>query len=337
MNESADSPERRSLCTTYDVAVLDLDGVVYIGADAVPGAVEGLRGARDAGMHLAFVTNNASRPPSDVADHLRALGIEASPADVVTSAQAAARLIAEEVPAGSAVYVIGGPGLEEALRERGLRPVTDLDEEPAAVVQGYGPDMPWRRVISGAILVREGLPWVASNTDMTVPTERGPGPGNGALVGLVSTYAEREPRVAGKPQPPLFQETLERVGGERPLVVGDRIDTDIEGAINMGWDSLLVMTGVTTLSDLAGLEPALRPTYVAADLGCLAHVVPAVSDLAGAYQGWTANVVDGSLVVSGDGDLHAWWRSVASALWGFLDATGQAAVTAGVEPGSVAP
>lgn len=327
----------RPLCAAYDVAVLDLDGVVYIGAHAVPGAPEGLRAARAAGMHLAFVTNNASRPPEDVAAHLTSLGIEAGAADVVTSAQAAARLLAADVEQGSPVYVIGGPGLHEALRERGLRPVTDLTEEPAAVAQGYGPDMPWRQVINGALLVREGLPWVASNTDMTVPTERGPGPGNGALVGLVGTYAGREPRVAGKPQPPLFRETLARVGGERPLVVGDRIDTDIEGAINVGWDSLLVMTGVTTLADLASLPVAVRPTYVGADLGCLTSVVPAVAELSGEDGGWSAQVEAGALVIVGAGTVDAWWRAATSALWRHLDATGQAAATGGVLPGSVAP
>lgn len=332
----------RPLATSYDVAVLDLDGVVYIGADAVTGAPEGLEAAREAGMRLAFVTNNASRTPEHVAAHLTDLGIPAEATDVVTSAQAAARVMAEMVPAGSQVYVIGGPGLEEALRDRGLLPVTDLGPDPATiagVAQGYGPDMPWRQVINGALLVREGRPWVASNTDLTVPTALGPGPGNGTLVALVSKYAGRRPRVAGKPQPPLFQETLARVAGRRPLVVGDRIDTDIEGAIAVGWDSLLVMSGVTTLADLAALEPALRPTYVGADVRCLALEAEPVRPTTGpaAVGGWQAEVRDGTLRVAGSGDPHAWWRAVAAVLWGQLDATGQPAATVGVLPGSVAP
>ncbi|MFL6154863.1 MAG: HAD-IIA family hydrolase [Marmoricola sp.] len=329
----------RPLSTSYDVAVLDLDGVVYIGASAVSGAVDGLAAARNAGMKLAFVTNNASRPPTDVAAHLTELGITADASDVVTSAQAAARLLAEEVPAGAAVFVIGGPGLHDALRERGLVPVTTWDEDPVAVVQGYGPDVPWRQVINGALLVREGLPWVASNTDLTVPTERGPGPGNGTLVDLVATYAGRAPRVAGKPQPPLFQETLARVGGERPLVVGDRIDTDIDGAIAVGWDSLLVMSGVTTLEDLAALVPSSRPTYVAAHLGCLDRATAPVTPVRGpsTLGGWTAEVDDGRLRVSGSGDVHAWWQVVAAVLWGHLDREGRPAATSGTTPGSVAP
>lgn len=317
------------LSDSYDVAVLDLDGVVYIGADAVDGAVDGLAAARAAGMHLAFVTNNAARTPEDVAGHLTALGIEADPTDVVTSAQAAARLVAREVPAGSAVFVIGGAGLEGALREQDLVPVTDLSADPVAVVQGYGPDMPWRQVIDGSLLVKRGVPWIATNTDLTVPTPHGPGPGNGTLVNLVATYSGREPRVAGKPHPPLFEETLARVGGTRPLAVGDRLDTDIDGAHAVGWDSVLVMSGVTTLADLASLEPARRPTYLGADVGVLTHSHD--------VQGWTGEIRDGQLVLDGSGDPHAWWWAASAALWEHLDRTGRPASTDGCEPGSVNP
>ncbi|MCW2756079.1 MAG: family hydrolase [Marmoricola sp.] len=316
------------LADSYDLAVLDLDGVVYIGASAVDGAVDALAAARAAGMHLAFVTNNAARSPQDVAAHLTRLGIHADPADVVTSAQAAARLVADEVPAGSAVYVIGGPGLHDALRERGLVPVTDLSTDAVAVVQGYGPDMPWHQVIDGALLVKRGLPWVATNTDLTVPTPHGPGPGNGTLVDLVSTFAGREPRVAGKPQPPLYEETLARVGGVRPLVVGDRLDTDIDGAHAVGWDSVLVMSGVTTLPDLASLPAPGRPTYVGADVG----ILTALGD-----GGWTGAVRENQLVIHGSGDLHGWWQAAASALWDHLDSGGQPATTTGCTPGSVNP
>jgi HAD superfamily hydrolase (TIGR01450 family) len=320
-------PAERPLDQTYDLAVLDLDGVVYVGDHAVPAAVEGLETARSHGMHLAFITNNASRPPAEVAAHLRELGVPADDSDVVTSAQAAARLVAGQVPAGSQVYVIGGPGLHEALQELGLEPVTVPDRRPAAVVQGYGPDMPWRQVIDGAILVKEGLPWVASNMDLTVPTPRGAGPGNGALVNLVAEYSGRRPQVAGKPERPLFEETSARVGGRRPLVVGDRIDTDIDGAHTVGWDSLLVMTGVSTVHELASLPPRSRPTYIGADLGCLGLAVPELrTDEAGCHvRGWTAAVEHGRLRIEGEGDRHDWWRAAAAALWTHVDASGRAA------------
>ncbi len=320
------------LWQAYDVAVLDLDGVVYVGHDAVPGAPHHLARAREAGMHLAYVTNNASRPPGDVAEHLRDLGIEVEDADVVTSAQAAASLLAEDLAEGSAVYLIGGEGLDTALRERGLLPVTSPDDKPVAVVQGYGPDMPWRQVVAGAILVHDGLPWVASNTDLTIPTATGVGPGNGALVRLIAEYADREPVVAGKPEPPLFQETLRRVGGEHPLVVGDRLDTDIEGAHNAGWDSLLVLTGVSGLADLVAAPPELRPTYIAQDLAGLGepHSAAELDGTRATAGGWTASVDRGRLRVDGDGTPDGWWRAVVSCAWAHLDEGGEPADTSGL-------
>jgi HAD superfamily hydrolase (TIGR01450 family) len=325
------------LWDAYDVAMLDLDGVVYIGPDAVPGASEHLAAARKAGMHLAYVTNNASRTPGTVAEHLRDLGIEVDDGDVVTSAQAAARLLADTLPDGAAVFVIGGEGLEVALEERGLRPVQDASAGPAAVVSGFHADLRWSTVIAGAILVRDGLPWVASNTDMTVPTPSGPGPGNGALVGVVARFADREPVVAGKPEPPLFEETLRRVGGERPLVVGDRLDTDIEGANRTGYDSLLVMTGVTGLDELVAAEDHLRPSYLAADLGGLArsHPEPTTGADGVSSGGWTASVgEDARLEVAGDGDADGWWRVVATPAWRHLDEVGEPVVVDGLRPPS---
>lgn len=310
----------------YDVALLDLDGVVYVGPQPVPGAPDHLDAARRAGLHLAYITNNASRTPEAVATHLRELGVDADDDDVVTSAQAAARMLRERLREEAPVFVIGGPGLEVALREQGLRPVRDRSEGPAAVVSGFYADLRWSTVIAGAILVKEGLPWVASNTDLTVPTPEGPGPGNGALVGVVARFARREPLVAGKPEPPLFEETLRRVGGERPLVVGDRLDTDIEGANRAGYDSLLVLTGVTGLPELVAAEPALRPSYVGTDLGALGHRHDAPllrDDGSVAAGGWTAAVHDGLLSVSGSGGEDDWWRVVAVAAWGRLDAGGR--------------
>jgi HAD superfamily hydrolase (TIGR01450 family) len=318
-------PSEEPLSDRYDLAVLDLDGVLYVGPRAVPGAEAALRRAAERGMRRAFVTNNAARTPAAVAAHLAELGIDAAPTDVVTSAQAAVRLVADSVPAGSGVYVIGGEGLEEALRERGFRPITDPADEVAAVVQGYGPRMPWQQAVEGAILVRSGLPWVASNTDLTIPTDRGIGPGNGTLVRLVAEYAGRSPRVAGKPEPALFEETLDRVGGGRPLVVGDRLDTDIEGAHRLGWDSLLVLTGVTGLAELVAAPPAQRPTYLGPDLATLneAHRVPQVHGAEHRLDGWSARVDGGRLQVAGDGaDPGDWWRVVASAAWAHRDDTG---------------
>jgi HAD superfamily hydrolase (TIGR01450 family) len=327
----------RPLWASYDLAMLDLDGVVYIGPDAVPQAPRHLAAAREAGMSLAYVTNNASRTPAAVAAHLRELGIDVDDGDVVTSAQAAARLLADRLPESTRVFVIGGEGLQVALRERGLEPVQEAEPRPAAVVSGFSADLRWGTVIDGAILVREGLPWVASNTDLTVPTPRGPGPGNGALVGAVARFAEREPEVAGKPEVPLLEETLRRVGGQHPLVVGDRLDTDIEGAVNAGYDSLLVMTGVTALRQLVEAAPQMRPTYVGTDLGSLGRDHPPVHQDGDVFRcgGWEARVEDGRVSVAGSGAPDCWWRAVASAAWEARDADGAVDVESLSPPGSV--
>ncbi len=325
---------RQPLFAAYDVAVLDLDGVVYVGLDAVDGAPEALNRAQAGGMHLAFVTNNAARPPGVVGKHLRELGVEARDEDVVTSAQAAARLLAGQLALQSKVFLLGGQGLDEALRERGLEPVTEPSDDVAGVAQGYGPDMPWKQVVQGAILVRSGIPWVASNADLTIPTADGVGPGNGALVRLIADFAERKPQVAGKPMPPLFEETITRVGGSRPLVIGDRLDTDIEGAVTMGWDSLLVLTGVTGLEDLLGARPEERPTYVAPGLDALAEPqqAPERTNEGTTLGGWTATVDGDALTVSGAGSVGDWWRVAAVEAWRYLDATGQPVATDAVRP-----
>ncbi|MFD7326672.1 HAD hydrolase-like protein [Streptomyces sp. NPDC059875] len=297
-----------ALSEAYDTALLDLDGVVYAGGEAIPYAVEALGAARAGGMHLAYVTNNALRTPDAVAAHLTELGVPADAADVITSAQAVARLIADEVPAGSRVLVIGGEGLRVALRERGLVPVESADEDGlAAVVQGYGgPELPWGRFAEASYAVARGVPWYASNTDLTIPGARGIGPGNGAAVEVVriATGGVVEPKVAGKPLPPMHRETVLRTGAERPLVVGDRLDTDIEGAFNGGVDSLLVLTGVTDVAQLLAAVPEHRPTYVDADLRGLLVGQPDVVETGGGFVcgGWTASVSGGALVLEGEGE-----------------------------------
>ncbi|MDT3397183.1 HAD hydrolase-like protein [Streptomyces sp. B1866] len=308
------------LTEVYDTALLDLDGVVYAGGEAIAHAPETLGAARDGGMHLAYVTNNALRTPEAVAEHLTRLGVPAAPADVITSAQAVARLIAGEVPAGSRVLVVGGEGLRVALRERGLVPVESADDDPAAVVQGYGgPELPWGRLAEAAYAVARGVPWFASNTDLTIPTGRGVAPGNGAAVEVVRIATGTSPRVAGKPLPPMHRETILRTGARRPLVVGDRLDTDIEGAHAGGVAALLVLTGVTTPTALLAAEPRHRPAYVAADLRGLLAAHPEVTDDGGRFAcgGWSASVTGGGvLALDGEGaDPLDGLRALCAAAW----------------------
>jgi glycerol 3-phosphatase-2 len=259
-----------ALADAYDLVIFDLDGVVYLIDRPIPGAVEAISRLRAAGRRLAYATNNASRRPADVAALLAGMGIPATDAEVYTSARASAALLAERLPAAAPVLVVGAEALRAEVRDAGLKVVTSADDAPAAVVQGYGPQVGWADLAEACVAVRAGALWVATNTDRTLPTARGPLPGNGSLVAALVTALDRGPDVVvGKPEPALFAAAARQAGARRTLVVGDRLDTDIEGAVRAGMDSLLVLTGVSRVADLLAAPPERRPTYVAADLAAL--------------------------------------------------------------------
>jgi glycerol-1-phosphatase len=307
------------LCHAYDVALLDLDGVVYLGGHAIPGASQALRKAAAEGMRLAYVTNNAYRTPAAVAQVLTGLGITATANDVVTSAQAAARLLAQRLPAGAPVLVIGGMGLRVALRERGLRPVSVAAERPAAVVQGYAPDISYPLLAEGGLAVAAGALFVGSNSDLTLPGPRGLQPGNGSLLQVIATATGQQPLIAGKPEPPLHAESVIRTGARHPLVVGDRLDTDIEAAHRVDADSLLVLTGVTGPAEAVLAPPHQRPTYLADDVAGLVEPQPAVSAEGGEFScgGWTARwAAHGTeLELAGEGSRIDGLRALCAAAW----------------------
>jgi glycerol 3-phosphatase-2 len=283
------------LADAHDVALLDLDGVLYVGPEPVRHAAEALRAARERGLAAAYVTNNASRSPSVVAAHLRDLGIDAADADVVTSAQAAARVLAEHLAPGEPVLVVGTEALAAEVRARGLAVVDSADAGPRAVVQGFHPGLRWDDLAEAAYALAGGALWVASNTDTSVPTPRGRAPGNGAFVAALAAATGLRPLVAGKPEPALHLESVERTAARRPLVVGDRLDTDVLGAVRAGCPSLLVLTGVTDVGHLLAAAPGERPTHVGTDLRALLLPQPPVTAEAG---GW---VCDGWRVTDGDG------------------------------------
>ncbi|WP_432557346.1 HAD-IIA family hydrolase [Granulicoccus sp. GXG6511] len=255
-----------TLMDGYDAALFDLDGVVYLGPVAVPGAAEGLAELRKRGARIGFVTNNAARSPQTVVDHLGELGIDAALTDVVVSSQAAARLLAERVPAGSPVLVVGTEALVEQIEGVGLR-VVEEGERPAAVIQGYHPDLPWQLINRACYAIEDGAPWVATNTDSTRPTDLGLVPGAGAQIAAVRMTVGIDPVVAGKPFSPLLEETVRRLSAARPIFVGDRIDTDIDGAATLGMDSLFVFSGAHGKRDV--IAAANRPTHVGLDLRAL--------------------------------------------------------------------
>ena len=306
----------------HDVLLVDLDGVVYVGESAVKHAVPVLTEVVTGGVRVGYVTNNARRTPQDVAAHLSGFGLAVQSTDVVTSAQAGARLVAEVVAAGERVLAIGGPGVAEALRERGFVPVRTAAEEPAAVMQGFGPDVSWRDLAEGAYALATGVPFIATNLDRTIPTTQGRAPGNGTLVGVLTMATGVVPRVAGKPESPLMLESIDRLGAKNPLVIGDRLDTDIEAGVRLHIPTLLVLTGVSGVPELLAAAPHERPQYISLDLRGLLeqhpHVV--VDGQAVNCRQARVHIEDRTLHVDQQGDD---WvdllRAAASACWTAAD------------------
>jgi len=290
------------LAKAYDTALLDLDGVVYIGKDAVPGVVGALNQAHDEfGITLTCVTNNASRSPQRVAQHLNELGLQVTAEDVVTSAQAGAAELAKLIPQGSNVFVLGSKDLAREVELVGLKPSHDESVTYDALIQGYWPDMPFRILEFAASLLRTGVPWIATNMDMTIPTPTGVAPGNGTVITALGETVNRTPTlIAGKPETPLMQQSIDRTNAKRPLVVGDRLDTDIHGANNVGVDSLLVLSGVTTIEEILNAPIELRPTYLAWDASAVltAHNGTETIGNATTCGGW--KVANGDLLGQGD-------------------------------------
>lgn len=273
-----------TLAAEYDALLLDLDGTVFAGSSALPGAVDALAAVD---VPQFYVTNNASRRAPDVAAHLTDLGFDAVAEQVVTSAQAGARMLAQQLPPGSRALVVGTDGLAQEVREVGIGVTRSADDRPAAVIQGHSTTTDWAILSEAVLAINNGALWVACNVDATLPSERGFLIGNGSMVAAVANATGQQPLVAGKPAAPLMADAIERSASTRPLVVGDRLDTDIAGAVAVGVDSVLVLTGVSGVIDLVIAGPEQRPTYVIDDLrGLLGG--PEVARI-GAQPGWSVS------------------------------------------------
>lgn len=306
-----------------DAVLADLDGVVYAGAGAVPHAVESLNRAAAEGRRLGYITNNASRTDAAVAAHLRELGLTTRPEDVVTSPQAAMRLLAERIPAGSTVLVVGGEGLTTEVEKAGFVVTRSAEDGPAAVVQGFAPDVAWVHLAEAAFALATpeeegGIPWIATNTDWTIPQARGIAPGNGTLVSAVHTAVGRLATVAGKPETPIFHEAVARFGARHPLFIGDRLDTDIAGAQAAGIDSVLVLTGIDRPKHILAAPASSRPTYLLADLRELFEPYPPTRTQGDTTTVRAASVrIDGAdlrVIETGDRPIDL-LRASAAAIW----------------------
>lgn len=314
------------LAAAYDQALLDLDGVVYLLSQPIPEAAATLAALPGLDCDPVFVTNNASRSPDTVAEALRGMDIPAEATQVLTSAQVVAEILRERLGAGARILVTGSDALRAAVESQGLVATNDLD---AAQGIGYGmiPSLTWRDLADLTIAARNGAVWVATNLDATLPTPDGPLPGTGALAGAIATALGRGPDVvAGKPEPGIYRSALARRPGGRAIMVGDRPDSDIEGANRAGIDSLLVFTGVASPRQALALPPEQRPTYLGWSLAALTetHTAPQwiENDEVVLCGGWSASLEKGSMLLGGSGESIDAWRALCEFSWGLSDQSG---------------
>jgi glycerol-1-phosphatase len=259
------------LADRYDAFLFDLDGVLYRGSDPVPHAADVLISLRERGKHIVFVTNNSASTPSAVAIRLRSVGVRADPSEVETSGITTAHLLAAR--GVTTAFVVGEEGIRSALKENGIEVLDDPQDGVDVVVVGLDRGADYAKLRTASVLVEGGAALVATNPDRSFPAADGQiWPGAGALLATIEATTGVTAEVVGKPEPPLLEAALRRAHGGRPLFVGDRLDTDIAGAQRMGWDSLLVLTGITTREDLS--RSPIRPSFVGEDLRALLEEPP---------------------------------------------------------------
>lgn len=290
------------LIDEFDSLLLDLDGVVYRGKNSVAGAVEAIRQAKDLGKKVGYITNNASRTPEQISQQLIDFGIEVLPTEIIGSAEAAAKLLASKLSSGK-VLVVGGEGLRTEVSKLGFDVVDSASDGPVAVLQGFSPSVGWPQLAEAAFAIQAGAIWIATNQDWTIPLERGIAPGNGTLVGAVHTAVGILPEFAGKPFRPIFDAALQQLGVRNPLVIGDRLDTDIKGAIGAGLSSACVLTGIAGRKELLGARSDERPDFIISDLSSLFDDYPKAQlgkDTCSVGSSEAAIVGDKLLLVSGN-------------------------------------
>jgi HAD superfamily hydrolase (TIGR01450 family) len=305
-----------------DTVLADLDGVVYAGPGALPHAIDSLNEAAKS-ARLGYITNNAARTDASVAEHLSSLGLRVEPSDVVTSPQAAMRLMATIVPAPATILVVGGDGLVDEVQKAGYTVTRSAEDSPSAVVQGFAPEVAWTDLAEAAFALQVpedegGIPWIATNTDWTIPRDRGVAPGNGTLVSAVHTAIGRLATVAGKPEAPIFEEALARFGAQKALFIGDHLDTDIMGASRVGIDSVLVLTGIDRPKHVLAAPEGSRPTYILGDLRELHVPYPEVTERDGVFDvnGAAVRVVGADVeIVAESGSQIDLLRAGAAAIW----------------------
>ena len=314
------------LSNDHDLALVDLDGVVYRGHLPISYASESLNQLQNQGVTVLYATNNASRTPENVAEQLVGLGIKTEPNKVLTSAQACAINMTKYLPKGAKILVIGGAGLIQAVTSQGFQVVSSAEDNPAAVAQGYSPELGWKDLAEAAYAITGGATHFATNKDLSIPTARGYAPGNGTLVLAVEHATGQSAISSGKPSSLMYQIGIEKAQATAPLVIGDRLDTDLAGAREADIPGLLVFTGVNRIKDTALAPKHLRPSYIGRDLRCLFEAHPNVVATENGY--YICNKVSVTMAEGGivkitqgnpDTDLLDIARASIVASWNYLD------------------
>ena len=305
------------LLDSFDSLWLDLDGVVYRGSEAVPQAVNSIARAQQT-HKIGYITNNSSRTPAAIAEQLRGYGLDLSENQIVGSARAGAKMLLQRIPHGSKVLVVGGEGLRFECREVGFEVVDSAADNPSAVIQGFSPDVSWRELAQASFAVQAGAIWIATNQDWTLPLEAGIAPGNGTLVGAVHTAVGILPDFAGKPFEPIFKQAFEQLGAKAPLMIGDRLDTDIRGARKVGVKSAAVLTGIATRKEIIGSKLEDRPDFILQDLSELFLPYPKLKETKRGVRCGDALVeklVNKVVLVEGDPASIDALRAATSVVW----------------------
>ena len=302
----------------YDLLLADLDGVIYEGESAIVDAVQSISELQSKGVAVGYVTNNSSRKPETIAQQLAGYGVAATADEVISSGLTAVELLATKIPVGSKVLVVGGEGLRTFVSDAGFVVVDLSDEKPAAVVQGFAPDVSWRNLAEASYAIANGATWVATNNDWTLPQEKGVAPGNGTLVSAVHTAVGQFPEIAGKPEPAIYHTALKRFNKASALFVGDRLETDILGANRAGVDSAVVLTGIASRKDVLAAALDERPKFILATLADLLidYLAPVQTK-----RGWRCGGVsvellgDKVMVVEGNPESIEALRAAAQVIW----------------------
>ncbi len=302
----------------YDLLLADLDGVIYEGQSSIVDAASSIAELHSRNISVGYVTNNSSRKPSSIAEQLVGFGVAAKDVEVISSGLTAVELLASKVPAGSKVFVVGGEGLRAFVIAGGFELVDDSDAKPAAVLQGFAPDVSWRDLAEASYAIANGAVWIATNNDWTLPQEKGVAPGNGTLVSAVHTAVGQFPLVAGKPETAIYKTALTRFNSESAIFVGDRLETDILGANRAGIDSAVVLTGIASRKDVLAAQGEERPKYILRTLSDLLteYVTPTQTKRGWRCGGASVELLgDKVMVVEGDPSSIEALRAAALVIW----------------------